>query len=291
MKKKLTHYDGLYGDLNYRPNANYIFLELIETRSKGFDWVINPHLHSHLYQVFCIESGKVTLDSSTQPQPLKTPCILVIPPNTLHGLQYSANVKGHILTISDLVFESLFTASPALMLEFEMLKYISFSTKTFPSFKKILSLVQQINEELFNEKTEKKLMLDTYLSQFFITLYRTLLINGSDSIKDTNATLRYYRKFIHLVKTVDHSKSIPAFAKELDISAVHLNRICNEVCGKPASLLVQEHIIQQAKNYLSHTSYTVTEIAYLLNFEYPNYFARLFKKMNGVSPKEYRRKL
>ena len=111
MKKKLTHYDGLYGDLNYRPDASYIFLELIETRSKGFDWVIKPHLHSHLYQVFCIESGKVTLESSAQIQPLKTPCVLVIPPNTLHGLQYSANVKGYILTISDLVFESSFTAS------------------------------------------------------------------------------------------------------------------------------------------------------------------------------------
>jgi AraC family transcriptional activator of pobA len=54
---------------------------------------------------------------------------------------------------------------------------------------------------------------------------------------------------------------------------------------------VQEHLIEQAKNYLSHTSYTIAEIAYLLNFEYPNYFARLFKKINGVSPKEYRRRL
>jgi AraC family transcriptional activator of pobA len=291
MKKKLVHYDGLYGDLNFRPNANYIFLELIETRSKGFDWVIKPHIHSHLYQVFCVESGKVTLGSSAQSQSLKTPCILVVSPNTLHGLQYSANVKGYILTVSDLVFESLFSASPALMLEFETLKCISFSTKTFPSFKKIISLVKQIKEELFSEKAEKKLMLDTYLNQFFIALYRTLLIDGSDSVKDTNATLKYYRKFIHLVKTGDHSKSIPAFAKELGISAVHLNRVCNEVCGKSASLLIQEHVVQQAKNYLSHTSYTVAEIAYLLSFEYPNYFARLFKKLAGVSPKEYRRKL
>ena len=96
--------------------------------------------------------------------------------------------------------------------------------------------------------------------------------------------------FIQSVKTSHQPKSIPEFAKELNITAVHLNRICNQVRGKSALLIVQEHLIEQAKNYLLHTSYTIAEIAYRLNFEYPNYFARLFKKLNGVSPKEYRRK-
>jgi AraC family transcriptional activator of pobA len=288
MKKKLTDYDGLYGDLNYRPKGNYIFLELIETRSRGFDWVIKPHLHAHLYQVFCIESGKVVLASSAQSQSLQTPCVLVIPPNTLHGLQYSATVKGNILTISDAVFDGLFPSSASLSLEFETLKCIDLPAA---SFKKIRLLINEINEELFADKTDKKLMLDTLLRQFFISLHRLALVNGNGALKDTNATLQYYRRFIQLVKTNDKQKSIPAFAKELGITAVHLNRICNQVCSKAALLIVQEHLIEQAKNYLSHTSYTIAEIAYLLNFEYPNYFARLFKKLNGVSPKEYRRGL
>jgi AraC family transcriptional activator of pobA len=286
--KKITHYDGLYGDLNHRPNADYIFSELIETRSKGFDWVIKPHLHAHLYQVFFIESGKVILDTSAQSLPLKTPCILVIPPNTMHGFQYSANVKGSILTISDSVFDRLFPVSARLVLEFETLKCI---VLTPASFKNLQVLINVINEELFTEKTDKKLMLDSLLRQLFICLHRLLLISGNSLFKDTNATLRYYRKFIKSVKTADKQKRIPVFAKELSITSVHLNRICNEVCGKSALLIVQEHLIEQAKNYLSHTSYTIAEIAYLLNFEYPNYFARLFKKLNGVSPKEYRNKL
>ena len=103
--------------------------------------------------------------------------------------------------------------------------------------------------------------------------------------------IHYCRKFIQSVKTADKQKSIPAFAKELSITAVHLNRICNQICGKPALLIIQEHLIEQAKNYLSHTSYIITEIAYLLNFKYPNYFARLFKKLNGISPKEFWSKL
>ena len=287
MKKKLTYYNGLYGDLNYRSDGNYIFLELIETRSKGFDWVIKPHIHAHLYQIFCIESGKITLDSSAQSQPLKTPCILVIPPNTLHGLNYSADVKGNILTISDTVFDDLFPSSASLSFEFETLKYVALIPN---SFKKFNLLINEFNEELFTNKLGKKVMLNSLLQQIFISIHRMIVISTNDIYGDTNITLHYYRRFIQLVKTAD-KKSIPDFAKELDITAVHLNRICNQICSKSALFIVQEYLMEQAKNYLSHTSLTIAEIAYLLNFEYPNYFARLFKKLNGVSPKEYRHSL
>lgn len=288
MKKKLTYYNGLYGDLNYRPDGDYIFLELIETRSKGFDWAIKPHLHAHLYQIFCIESGKITLDSSAQSQPLKTPCILLIPPNTLHGLNYSADVKGNILTISDAVFDDLFPTSASLSFEFETLKYIALIPV---SFKKFNLLINELNIELFTNKIGKRVMLNSLLQQLFISLHRMIIINGNDIHGDTNTTLHYYRRFIQSVKKAGAQKSIPTFAKELNITAVHLNRICNQVCSKSALFIVQEHLMEQAKNYLSHTSLTIAEIAYQLNFEYPNYFARLFKKLNKVSPKEYRFKL
>jgi AraC family transcriptional activator of pobA len=68
-----------------------------------------------------------------------------------------------------------------------------------------------------------------------------------------------------------------------------LNRICKAVAGKSAIELVHQNIISEAQKYLLHTSYSVSEIAYLLKFEYPNYFAKLFKKYVGMSPIEFRR--
>lgn len=288
MKNKIKNFNGLYGDVSSRADGNYIFLELIETRSKSFDWIIKPHLHTHLYQVFYIESGKVIVYSSEQSQQVKTPCVLVIPPNAMHGFQYSPNVKGRILTISDTIFDRLFPASAHLVLEFETLKYIILPAA---SCKKMHMFFNEINAELFTDRMEKKLMLDLLLCQLFINLYRISLTHSMGALNDTNAPLYYYRRFTQLVKANDTQKSIPSYANELGISSVHLNRICNQVCGKSALLIVQERVIEQAKNYLSHTSYTVAEIAYHLNFEYPNYFARLFKKFMGVSPKEYRNKL
>lgn len=287
MKKKLTYYDGLYGDIDFKEKNNYIFLELIETRSKGFDWVIKPHFHAHLYQIFFIESGKVVLENSDQSLSLKTPCMLVIPPNTIHGLRYSKNVKGHILTISDTVFDNIFPNTPDLVIEFETLKYIILSSGLYEQMQLLFT---EINEELFTKKINKELMLHALLCRLFISLHRLIVNHGNHLIKDTNQSLQYYRKFIQSVKAADKQKTIPAYANELNITAVHLNRICNEVRGKSALSIIQEHLIEQAKTYLLHTSYSVSEIAYLLNFEYPNYFARLFKKLNGVSPREFRNK-
>ncbi|RYF69406.1 MAG: AraC family transcriptional regulator [Cytophagaceae bacterium] len=82
--------------------------------------------------------------------------------------------------------------------------------------------------------------------------------------------------------------SIVQLADELAITPVHLNRICQAIAGKSASQLVQEHVLSEACKYLIYFSYSLSEIAYLLHFEYPNYFARFFRKHTGLSPTEFR---
>lgn len=287
VKKKLLHFDGLYGDLSHSKKDSFIFLELIKTRSESFNWMIKPHVHTHLYQVFCIESGQVIVELSEKKISIKTPAIVVIPPGTLHGLQYSTAVKGNILTLSDTVFEALFSNTGSLLLQFDSLKAIPFTGKK-NEFNKLLNIIKQADTEIFNERTGKKILLHALLSQFFIALLRVYETNAGSTLHDTNQTLLYYRKFVQSVKINGTSKTIPAYAREMGVSAVHLNRICNQVCSKSALLIVQEHLIEQSKSYLSHSSYSIAEIAYHLNFEYPNYFARLFRKITGLTPTEFR---
>ena len=244
-------------------------------------------MHTHLYQVFCIESGQVIIELSEKKIPIKTPTIVIIPPGTLHGLEYSTAVKGYILTLSDNVFEALFSNTASLLLHFDSLKAIPFSSKK-NEFNILVNIIKQADAEIFNERTGKKILLYALLSQFFIALLRVSETSFGSTFPDTNQTLLYYRKFVQSVKINGASKTIPDYAREMGISAVHLNRICNQVCSKSALLIVQEHLIEQSKSYLSHSSYSIAEIAYHLNFEYPNYFARLFKKITGLTPTEFR---
>uniref|UniRef100_UPI0026D7B79C helix-turn-helix domain-containing protein n=1 Tax=Fibrisoma montanum TaxID=2305895 RepID=UPI0026D7B79C len=51
---------------------------------------------------------------------------------------------------------------------------------------------------------------------------------------------------------------------------------------------IQNKLIDTAKEVLSTTSLSVSEIAYQLGFEYPQSFSKLFKNKTNVSPLEFR---
>ncbi|MFN6014167.1 MAG: helix-turn-helix domain-containing protein [Flavobacteriales bacterium] len=75
--------------------------------------------------------------------------------------------------------------------------------------------------------------------------------------------------------------------------AVHLSPgYLGDLLKKETGLNAQEHIhlyvIEEAKNILLNSNQSVSEIAFQLGFEYPQYFSRLFKQKTGTSPVEYR---
>lgn len=286
QNKIIPTYEGLYGDLSTRYSAEYIFLELIATRSQIFDWNIKPHIHLHLFQVFIIEKGALSFQEATYAQQLQAPCIILIPPTKLHGLVYTPNVEGQILTLSESIIEDIFKTSNPIWKTFDEIRVLTcFEENT--SFNKLHRLLESIEEELFGENPERFLMLRSYLTQFFICLHR--LTKQIEAQQSDSLMMTHFRKFQQHIKHAEYPRSIPEFADELNISPVHLNRICKAVAGKSAIELVHQNIISEAQKYLLHTSYSVSEIAYLLKFEYPNYFAKLFKKYVGVSPIEFRR--
>jgi len=285
---KLKHYSGLYGDITHEPDAEYMFLEAIETRSKGFDWVIDQHIHSHLYQLFFVESGSVKFIGASEEALLQAPCILFVPPNTLHGLHYSTDVKGQILTLSENVVEMLFHQSSGVLMTLEQLHLISFDEENSMTFPDIMKLLTTVGNELFADHTEKRLMLDAVLKQLLLVIYRISKNHVAD-FSNQNKTLDYYARFQKILKNENQIESIPTLARNMGITPTHLNRICRKVSGKSTLTIVHEALVEKAKNYLVHTSYSVAEIAFMLNFEYQNHFARVFKKVTGVSPVLYRK--
>lgn len=284
-QKNIINYDGLYGDTTTRHSSEYIFLELIQTRSQTFDWLIQPHIHTHLFQLFIVKKGNILFQEAIQKHQITAPCIFLIPPTQLHGLTYTPDVEGHILSISSSIVEDIFKTSKDIFRTLEKIQIIQdFDNEN--SFEKTLNLIKAIESELFSDFSERHIMLRSYLSQFFIQLHR--ISKQGEEIKNESHLMTYFRKFQKSIKESEYPKSIPDFAEELHITPVHLNRICKAISGKSAIELVHQNFINEAQKYLLHTSYSISEIAFLLKFEYPNYFAKLFKKYVGISPVEFR---
>jgi AraC family transcriptional regulator, transcriptional activator of pobA len=79
------------------------------------------------------------------------------------------------------------------------------------------------------------------------------------------------------------------YAESLSVHVNHLNHAVREITGKPTSAHITDRIIVEAKALLHHTDLSITDIAYCLGFDYPNYFNNFFKKNTGVTPLSVRK--
>jgi len=81
--------------------------------------------------------------------------------------------------------------------------------------------------------------------------------------------------------------SIEWMAEQLGISHRYMSDTIKAETGKTAIDQINLYLIEEAKNLLLTPNASISETAYKLGFEYPQYFSRLFKKKTGVSPSEY----
>ncbi len=95
--------------------------------------------------------------------------------------------------------------------------------------------------------------------------------------------INYYNQPVNQIPTVQF------FADKLGLTPNYLGDIIKHFTQKSALENIHEFVIKKAKEMIEkRTDLNNTEIAYELGFEYPNYFAKFFKKQVNLTPKEYR---
>lgn len=81
----------------------------------------------------------------------------------------------------------------------------------------------------------------------------------------------------------------PAYlASQLNISSKYLSDCLKQLTGQTTQQIIHDKLIERAKDILTTTQLSVSEIAYALGFEYPQSFNKLFKNKTAISPLEYR---
>lgn len=83
--------------------------------------------------------------------------------------------------------------------------------------------------------------------------------------------------------------TVAYLGKVLNKSPHYLSDLLKKETGKTAQEHIHLFILEMAKNNLLNSSKPIREIAYMLGFDYPQYFSNLFKSKIGLSPSEYRR--
>lgn len=82
--------------------------------------------------------------------------------------------------------------------------------------------------------------------------------------------------------------TVQYIASQLNLSPNYLSDLLRIHTGQSTQQHIHEKLIAKAKEKLSTTNLSVSEIAYALGFEHAQSFSTLFKKKTNVSPVEFR---
>ncbi|MDB5158072.1 MAG: helix-turn-helix protein [Mucilaginibacter sp.] len=130
-------------------------------------------------------------------------------------------------------------------------------------------------------------LLLTYAERFYKRQFITRKAVSSNLLQKLEALLDEY-----FTDEKSLSKGIPTvqyLAETLNLSPSYLSDMLRSLTGQNAQQHIHQKLIEKAKEKLSTTSLSVSEVAYALGFEHPQSFSKLFKTKTNLSPLEFRR--
>ncbi|MEL7426109.1 MAG: AraC family transcriptional regulator [Bacteroidota bacterium] len=83
--------------------------------------------------------------------------------------------------------------------------------------------------------------------------------------------------------------SVQSVAQQMHLSPNYLSDLLKSATGKSTQDHIHQYLIDLAKSRLLGSEASVSEIAYELGFDYPQYFSRLFKSKVGLAPGAWRK--
>ena len=148
-----------------------------------------------------------------------------------------------------------------------------------------LALVNRIDQELFRKEAGYGLMAKALFIQLWAHLSREREWGRSDG---ESSESRVRRLADRLARVPSLGLSVDEMAAEARTSPRNFRREFKRITGESPLARVSRLRIDEAKGLLGETDKTVTQIALLVGFEDPAYFARAFRRAEGLSPKAYR---
>lgn len=145
------------------------------------------------------------------------------------------------------------------------------------------SHIDKFSDSIITSQIESFL---NYSDRFYTRQFLTRKISGSRILDQLELILNAYFEKDDLI-----NKGLPTVAYVaglLNCSPNYLSGVLKTLTGRNTQQHIHEKVIEKAKEKLSTTTLTISEIAFELGFEYPQSFSKLFKSKTMLSPVDFR---
>ncbi|KAA0544135.1 response regulator [Bacillus sp. BGMRC 2118] len=136
----------------------------------------------------------------------------------------------------------------------------------------------------FHVKNGRELRSETNL-----LLSRLKEVYSSHRINYEADTINTIKKYI--IENSHRDISLEILGENVGLSPIYISKLFKEKLGINYIDFLTECRIEQAKKLMTDTDKSIKEITFEVGYHEPNYFSRVFKKMVGSSPMEYRKSL
>lgn len=154
----------------------------------------------------------------------------------------------------------------------------------------IHNILWLIAHEYNHFKIGSRTVIRNSLINFFICaarLYEYSLNSIPPTIR-TNPSLEELKKYMQ--KNFSYSLTLDFLASQVHLSREHLSRVFKKYTGQTITEYLREIRISRAKQLLHDPKISITDISAYCGYNTIDNFQRAFKKLTGMSPREYRKR-
>jgi AraC family transcriptional activator of pobA len=130
-------------------------------------------------------------------------------------------------------------------------------------------------------------LLLTYAERFYKRQFNTRKVANNELLLRFEDTLNSF--FGEETMGIQGVPTVGSIAEKMTLSPRYLSDLLRAWTGKNSQQHIHEKLIEKAKEKLSTTALSVSEVAYQLGFEHSQSFSKLFKLKTKLSPLEFRR--
>ncbi len=260
-----------------------------------FDF-LNEYFRTDHFSIALITNGTVNASVNFQPFSLCQNSLVVTSPHAIKQIvTASSTAEGVIVTFTpDTLAQAGITKR-----SLDLLKY--FGSNGMPHWElqtgdasAILSLMENLFERCEAASAHPYGKEQLY-HVFAIFLYEVAAQSAKYAQPTINKLTRkedLVLRFADLVsKHVREDRKVQFYSSLLNVTAKYLTETLKEVSGKNAGEVIDDFVILECKLLLENPAYSIAQVSSLMNFSDPSFFGKYFKRLTGLSPKEFRTNL
>ncbi|MEX6688001.1 helix-turn-helix transcriptional regulator [Danxiaibacter flavus] len=266
--------------LNDGDHHDFLYHEI-----RGKRVIEKPHKHDFfLFLLFEKGSGTHTIDFVDHK--ITNHQIHLLFPNQVHKWVLGKDTSAFQVMISRNVFENL---SASLRFSFALYQHHPVIPLPQQLFETLLYEFDAIQKELFLKPVNTAIV--NLRSRIIAQLVSREAEGKFEDMVIYDANPLLY-KFLNLIDAhLREQKSVAFYAAQLNISANYLNILCRKHLHVPATYIIHNRVVLEAKRLVHATDKSLKEISFELGFNDPAYFSNFFKAQTGLSPRQFRDQL